>query len=288
MTLLPFGLDGVMSPAKFEAMDEKLGYRVVFQEVDPCPNDAEGCVVCRAAGRTAGKHPRPIARVDFDDVLVARDDGLPFTLPHALRTTPLTIDGLSEGNDFAVRGRFLQVAAHVPRRAPLRVRYQAYREDYVHMQHVHADFAGAGRRVENSLNLRFANLEQGLFAASIPQSAAGYRLKPGDRFILPDITMPFPMSVSRDRDNLRARHQFVTGVSRAYGLNASGNREVELQAAWDPEKRRFTLEGDYDKAVILYDAHPSYAVYLDQGEARAPMSGQYHKLALLIREEVSR
>lgn len=291
-SVLPFHIDGVVDAAKFELLNNKLGYRVIYQEAPPCPNGAEGCAICRAKGGVVGKHPRPIAREQADSTFPVRADGLPALLAHRWRTSPVTVEvqgaALTEGQDFRIEGRLLHILTPLSAGTPVRVKYEAYAEDFVHLQHAYADFAGGGRVAEKSLNLNFANIEQGVIAMSIPNTARGFLLQQGDRFIPADATMRFTISVEKDRANLRGRHQLIAGVAYAYGLTKSG-REVPLQASFNRDTFRFEIEdAEYERAIIVYDACPIYTVYLDQGEFRQPRMQNYSRLSLLIREELSR
>lgn len=292
-TPLSSHIAGVLAPEKFQTVDAKYGYRVLHQPVSPCPNDADGCPTCNVRGAVPGKHARPIAEVDFDDTVMLRDDGLPLRLNHRELTAPLRISWsggeLAEGVDFVRTGRQVAVLAPLPRRTLLRVQYRAYAESWVHMQHAYADFAGAGRKAEFSLNLRYANLEQGVIAMSIPANALGYHCKPGDRYIGVDTSVISTVNIDADRQNLRTKHRFVRGITEAFGIDKHGI-EVPLNASYNPEKLTFSInpEAEFERGVITCHACPIYTVYLDNGEFRHPAGLDHHRLVLLMREEISR
>lgn len=293
MSILSYRINGLMHPSKLWEVQSRYGTRVMFQDMAPCPNGMNGCAICEGDGRRKGYHPRPIVKQDVTLELRRPENGQPERLAHRFLTAPLQLPGYAEGEDFTLDRRTIHWQ---PGRGPkpgaaYEASYQAYAEDWVHMQHSYADFAGGNRKAEQSLNLRMANLEQGMVALSLPANAQGFMCKEGDRFLPVDARMRFTTTVDRARlvgSRWASRHRFVLGVVSAYGLSAVG-REVPVSVTFDAKTREFVLAGEVpEKTVIIYDAVPHYTMWLDQGEWRHLGGEDQLRLALLIREEISK
>jgi|GEM_PF-4664651 len=295
MSLLAESFPGLLEPEKFHDMHNKLGYRWIYQPSDPCPNGQEGCRLCRGDKKRTGHHARSIARDTIELTSRRRQDGKPDALPHRWRTTPaeLRADGqlLTDGTDYRLDGRVITwLSSAVPPGAAYTVRYEAYAEDWMHAMHAQMDFAGGGRMAERAQNLKFAYLEQGHIAVSVPSYSRAYGMKEGDRLIPADGEMTFTQTLDTTSGDTKGRHRFVTSVVGAYGLNKSGTQEVSVPVAWDAQTRSFVMPpGELpERVVVTYRAAPIYVAYLDQGEFRSPMSQAHSRLIVLSREEISR
>ena len=300
MSLISGHIEGVGDNTKYQDVQAKgYAYRVIREYGDKCPNGVNGCKICTGVGRRAGFHYRPIEQVVMAYSGSGREDGKPEILRHRFLTTPLIITNaggkvLLEGTDYRRKERtvtFLDSQDGVRPRETFDVSYSAYAEDWVHMQHVNVDFAGGGRKAESSLALKWANLEQGTIAMSIPSTARGYISKVGDRFHPADATMKFDQTYDLERPNPVSRHAFVTKIVMAYGLDQN-DHEVICAATWDPKTRKFSVTPPPGKAmpqktVIIYYAAPIYTMWLDSGEFRNPMSQDHQRLVLLVRDEIN-
>ena len=172
------------------------------------------------------------------------------------------------------------------------LQYRAYREDWVHVQHIDLKSYGGEPKAEHNRQLPYAQVDQGQVGISITPSSAGYLMREGDRFIPPDALMEFSTVIDTKVGETQSRHFFVGEVVRAYGINAAGNREVEvLGVTYDPQKQRFILPSLPDmpaKLVIIYRASPIYVAFLDQSEFRHQGTQKQNRVALLVREEIAR
>jgi len=195
--------------------------------------------------------------------------------------------------DFVLEGREVKFLGETPKPGEgYRVRYRAYEEYSVHMQHV--DLGGMKRGADQSELSRFlsyAQIEQGVIAMSAPANIPGYDLKQGDIFIPADGRMQ--MSQTLDLSTLplkgrgiRSRHKLVHEVIEAYRLVKMDTEEEEVEIEFDFDKQLWKVPeslGREGKVVVLYNATPEYFVYLDMGEFRAAMGRQFPRLTILSR-----
>lgn len=293
-------LPGVLDAEKFSAVANKgVGtYRVIYQAVDGCPNGPNGCPICNHVTGRPGRHPRPVEEVEVHEARFVRGAwGKPNLIPNRWRLTPVTLGAngatFSEGEGFHIEGR--QIIWHgdapVADQGYFTLSYRAYREDWVSVQHAYVDFAGGPRQAEQSKNLSWSQVDQGMIAVTVPHTSAGYRLTQDDRFIPVDAEMDFDSLIETGVKDTHARHRFISQVTGAYGLDATQTREVQVPGVgYDFVRGRFTLPGGKlpPKLVIKYRAAPIYTVFLDQGEFRHQASQPHGRLVVLQREEITR
>lgn len=301
MSLLNLSIPGVLAPEKFELVAAKgVGsHRVVYQRVDTCPNGTSGCQICKYPGSRPGRHPRPIEQVDVElprqlRGAFGRKTSL---LPNRWRTAPvvLTVDGadFAEGEGYHIVGREIYWHDDAPVKDQKRygVRYRAYREDWINVQHAYIDFAGGPRQAESSKNLDWGQVDQGMIAVTVQQTAAGYRATQDDRFIPVDALMDCDTQVDTALKDTHSRHLFVSEITRAFGLDDSQTREIEVpNVTFDQRRGRFVLPGAKlpPQVTLNYRATPIYTVYLDQGEFRHQNGANHGRLFVLQREEINR
>ncbi|TDE85581.1 hypothetical protein [Deinococcus sp. S9] len=300
MTVLGLSIPGILDAARFQLVANKgVGtYRMIYQAMNACPNGPTGCQICNYPAGRIGWHPQPIEQVDVDvQGLVRGAWGKPNLVPNRWRLTPVTlvVDGqeYGEGDGFSIRGREIHWHEDAPvgDQGRFGLQYRAFREDWVSVQHAYVDFAGGPRQAEKSLNLKWGQVDQGMIAVTVPATSAGYRLTQSDRFIPVDAEMEFDATLDTRAGDTHCRHHFVSEIVKAYGLDETQTREVEvLGVGYDFRRGRFTLpKGPLPpKLVVKYRAAPIYTVFLDQGEFRNQHSQLHGKLVVLQREEIAR
>ena len=300
MSLISLSIPRVLDAEKFQEVANKgVGtYRVAYQQVDDCPNGPAGCLICNHPTMLTGRHPRPMEQVEVDVAGLVRGAwGRPTELPNRWRLTPVVLTvgerEYAEGEGFTVLGRQLiwHDDAPVNDQGRFGLRYRAYREDWISVQHAYIDFAGGPRQAEMNKNLAWAQVEQGMIAVTIPATSAAYHLTQYDRIIPVDAEMDFSSTLDTRLNDTHSRHHFVTRIKRAYGLDEAGARELFVDGVgYDLSRGRFTLPVATlpPKLVIQYRAAPIYSLYLDQGEFRHQGRQQHGKLVTLQREETVR
>jgi len=316
MTILGHHLPTVGEQRVFETLGEVFGYRMVFQEADPCPNGLNvGYEQCNHYGQRKGFHPRGWRTGDYQQTLIVGSTLPEYTqIKHRWRIGPSQLEredgeeSFEEGHDYALEGRKLVWLIGPPiKGVRLALKYRAYEEFSANVQHVYINFAGGGAKSESSLNLPFAVLQQGRLALSVAENTPAYHVKEGDLFLPTDADMrfddTFTINAAKCRKELgndgieqtvwrfRSQHKFVLEMVKAYTLNNLGTEDVPVDCRYDLEKQEFVLRGklkDASNVVVIYDACPIYFAYLDSGEFRSHAGQRYPRLIVLSRLEITR
>ena len=285
---------------KFLEMTKRYGSRVIWQEVDPCPNGERDCEVCSQKGYYSGFHHREVKAEAFTVALLyspAPESGLREVLPHVYRASRVTIEGTKngqattfiEGEDFVVRGRAMEWLKPPDYQTPYYASYEAFPEYDVHLIHVAGDFAGVSRKAETNTFHRLGALQQGQLGMDIPMGEL-QSLKIGDRITPVDARMIFTETLQVGGYN-PSRHRFVTGIRRAFAI-PYGETEEEVQVTYDAVRGVFDIHGasgmPQDTLVtVVYEACPTYVVWHDMGEFRTVLGQQQPRLVVLSRLEMA-
>lgn len=279
---------------KFLEMTKRYGSRVIHQEVDPCPNGHMGCDVCKRRGSFVGYHARTTPAEAFAVDLLrdpSPEGSARELIPHLHRAGPIRAEGyvsgelyeFTEGEDFTVAGREIRWINAPDRQTLYRLLYDAVPEHDVHLIHVAGDFAGVRRKAETLTFSRMGALAQGQIGMDVPAGAL-QALKVGDRITPVDGTMRYTETILARGVNF-SRHQFVKQVVRAFAV-PYGESEEEVAVTFDPVTRRFTATVPDDmpsetQVTVVYDACPTYQVWLDQGEYRTVLGEPQPRLVVL-------
>lgn len=292
----------------FEALDAYVGHRAIFmpgqacprQEAEQCEAGRDWCGSCRvtASNLFHNRYEEPRQESVSDTVYrkwASSNPDYREEISHAWPlTTPVATHGEEQyrfGEDFDIVGR--EIIWLGERRPPdgewYTVTYEAYEEEKLAILHVNQGAAGGDLRAEYSVVKSFAEIDQGMLAASIPYGSRAYDIKQGDILVPLDFRRTYDQIIDTSLPEKRAAHKWVTKVLSAYYLfkETDGSlTKVEVTVDYDFHEQQWILPADLPPTVqhlsIRYQAAPAYGAQLDNGEARASAQGEQPLLVLLV------
>lgn len=309
-------INGLTSPKRTEAHINRFGHRVIYVPSYICP--WKKCPTQDGVCSDCGAHFNKKLEVCYDNAKtvsntnkLTKNSPNPYyqeRLDHRWLVSVPTVtwkneftgaEGTAEyKKDFVISGRCVQWLEGNPLGegdwVDYEISYTAYAEDTIFIHHTSSSTgSGLPTRAESNNVYSAAQVDQGYLAGSIPASASCYNLSQGD-FILPvDGTMSFTQELDTSLPDRNCRHRFISKVDQAFysaKLPDGKRQNIAVEMDFDFLAREWVVPDYVPKGAIIsirYTAAPSYTVFLDAGEFRAPVTGDQPRLIVLVREEIS-